>query len=477
MAKVLLLDSPSWKLFSPKLHCHLGILFLANSLRNAGHDVRVLDCHRVTSWDGQKLILHEDMMEECDVLGISATTANVNWGAEMAAPWPAKVKVLGGTHVTHIVEGPHARFKQKKYFPVFDYLMFGECEEAFVDFCNAVDAGKELEKSGVPGLVWFNPFGMQHNPKPADPDVTSLSPAFDLWEAGFSKGALSSTSAHGKELDASNMMTASIYTARGCPYGCTFCADARTKLREETIDQIEKEVKQLAELGVQAIRAQDDTFSIKEKRCQDISDVLNNYGMKWRACTRVNLKNPALFEYMASRGCTELGFGIEHGSARMLKAMNKGTTPEANEVGINICRDSGIIGRAFLMIGFPGETEESIAEMEEWVLRVKPDSVTLSLFQPFPGSDVFNYPDKYGVSIPDNSFQRFWQLGGDDDPDSLVLTLPSISKERLFYHRKRLIKVFEEEIGKLDRTQVHGNVGTYGPRVQDMGLAPEGCTN
>jgi radical SAM superfamily enzyme YgiQ (UPF0313 family) len=473
MAKVLLLDSPSWRLFNPKLHCHLGILYLAGSLREAGHDVRVLDCHRVTGWDGENLILHKELMEPCDILGISATTANVNWGIEMARDWPAKVKVLGGTHVTHIMEGSHEKFKKAKYFPVFDYLFGGECEEIFPIFCTHwekgwLDSWKQRYIHGVvhklgDSLFWHGPF--------REPDVTKLpGPAFDLWEAGFEKGALSSTSAKGKELDANSMMTASLYTARGCPYGCTFCADARTKLREETFEQIEKEAKQLAELGVQAVRLQDDTFTIKEDRCRRISDILYNYGFKWRACTRVNLKNEKLFEYMAEHGCTELGFGVEHGSARMLKAMNKGTTPQANELGIKMCQDAGMFARAFLMLGFPGETEESIEEMEKWILKVRPSAVTLSLFQPFPGSDVWNHPEKYGVEIPDGAFDKFWQLGGDSDPDMMVLSLSTISKQSLYAHRQRLIKVFEAEIGKLDRTQVHGNVGTFGPMVKDAGF-------
>lgn len=476
MAKVLLLDSPSWRLFNPKMHLHLGILYLAGSLREAGHNVKVLDCHKVTSWDGQNLILHKELMEECDVLGISATTANVNWGTQMAKEWPASYKVLGGTHVTHIIEGPHQKFKQAKFFEGFDFLMYGECEQAFVEFCTRVDKGPEYSRissgyrsahrrvfTDIPGLVEPNDvFGFRINPAPIQPDVTRLpGPAFDLWDAGFERGALSSTSAHGKEFDGNNLMTASLYTARGCPYGCKFCADARTKLREETLEQIEKQVLQLAMLGVRAIRIQDDTFTIREERCKRIADILQKYGMKWRATTRVNLKNFSLFQYMQKAGCTELGFGIEHGSATMLKKMEKGTTPEANELGLKMCQSSGMFARAFLMIGFPGENEDTIKELEDWVLQVKPDAVTLSLFQPFPGSDVWNHPERYGVDIPDGAFDKFWQLGGDDDPEMLILKLPTISKERLFYHRQRLIQVFEKEIGHLDRTRLHGNVGTF----------------
>ncbi len=476
MTKVLLLDSPSWRLFNPRLHCHLGILYLAGSLRAAGHDVKVLDCHRVTTWDGKNLGIRKELLEPCDVLGLSATTANVKWGQELAAAWPAKIKVLGGTHVTHIMEGPHERFKQRKYFEPFDFVMYGECEESFVEFVSVCGRGDSPKTSFIPGLVWWDDFGTHKIPTGPLPDVTRIAgPAFDLWEAGFEKGALSSTSAKGKELDASNLMTASLYTARGCPYGCTFCADARTKLREETIGQIEKEVATLSALGVQAIRIQDDTFTIREERCRQISDVLHSYGMRWRACTRVNLRNPDLFRYMADRGCTELGFGIEHGSRRMLKAMNKGTTPEANEIGVKMCQDAGMFARAFLMIGFPGETEESIQELEEWILRVRPSAVTLSLFQPFPGSDVWNHPERYSVGIQEDDFEKFWQLGGDDDEKMMVLELPTISRSRLFFHRQRLIRLFEEEIGKLDRTQVHGNIGTFGPAVLDLGLQGEGC--
>lgn len=433
--KIILADSPSWALFDPKMHCHLGCLYLAGSLRAAGFDVEVWDCHKVTSWDKEndRLVVHKEMLAECDVLGLSSTTANVKFGSELARAWPAKVKVLGGSHVTHIFEGPHARFKAKKYFEDFDYLMIGECEEAFVTFCRSVENGDGIGEVYIPGLVWFSAFGAQHNPSPILPDVQHLAPpAFDLWKEGFATGALSSPSAHGKILDANSLMSASLYSARGCPYGCTFCADARTKLREETLEQIEAEVEQLESLGVQAIRIQDDTFTIREDRCRAIGDILAKHGMRWRATTRVNLRNPDLFHHMADRGCTELGFGIEHGSSRMLKAMAKGTTPEANELGVKMCQDAGMFARAFLMVGFPGETEESLREMEEWVLRVQPDAVTLSLFQPFPGSAVWNAPEKFGVSLPDAPFDRFWQLGLDNDPSALILDLPSISKERLW---------------------------------------------
>lgn len=473
--KIILLDSPSWRLFNPRMHCHLGILYLAGSLRAAGfEDVHVIDCHKVTSWDGEHLVIHQEMLEPCDVLGVSATTANVHWGQQLAAAWPARVKVLGGTHVTHIMEGPHDRFRKQQYFEGFDFLMYGECEESFVLFCRAWQDGFDPRASLIPGLVWWEKGILLRMALGPLPDVTKLAPpAFELWRGGFATGALSSSSVNRRELNANELLTASLYTARGCPYGCTFCADARTRLREETIDQIALQARVLVELGVKAVRLQDDTFTIKEKRCRDIADILSYYGLLWRATTRVNLRNPELFKYMAQKGCTELGFGIEHGSARMLKAMNKGTTPEANEIGVKMCQDAGMFARAFTMLGFPGETEESIDEMEQWIFRVKPDAVTVSIFQPFPGSQVWNAPERFGVEIPDDAFSRMWQLGMDTELGALVLTLPTISRERLFARKQEFVHRIESEIGALDRMRLHGNVGTFGPVAQDAGLSSD----
>lgn len=469
MAKVILVDSPSWVLFDPKMHLHLGLLYLGGSLRAAGHEVHILDCHELTSLDRatQTLIVHKEQLEECDILGVSATTANVVWGEQMAKEWPAKIKVLGGPHVNHIMAGPHEKYKQKKYFQLWDYLMHGECEEAFAEFCTRYDTGGDLHT--VPGVIYFNAFGRQGMPEPLPPDVTKLAPpAYDLWKAGFKSGLISSTSATRKEFDGHLLKAGTTYHTRGCPYGCYFCADARTKLREETYEQAEVQVRIQYDLGIRAIQGRDDTFTIKEDRCRRIADIYQEYGMKWRACTRVNLRNADLFKYFAVHGCTELGFGIEHGSDRMLKVMGKGTTAAANTLGIQMAQEAGIFARAFLMIGFPGETEESIEELEEWVMRVRPDSLTFSLFQPFPGSDVWNHPEKYDVVIPDRGFYKFWQLGGDDDPEMPMLELKSISRDRLFYHKQRLAKLFTEEIGSLDRRQVHGNVGTFAPQVDNI---------
>ena len=437
MAKVILAGGPSFALFNPSLHASLGLLYLGAALREAGHDVKIIDCHRISTFDPEtnKLRVDPDKMEPCDILGVSIVTPNAEFGGQLAALWPAKIKVAGGPHVTYIVEGPHAQFKQKKYFEGFDFLLCGECEESFVEFCNTWDAGGDVTK--IAGVTWFNPFGMQHNPSPPLPDVTKMkTPAYDLW-GNYSKGGLQVASIHGHSIDAAERTIGSLWTARGCPYGCSFCADARTKLREETFAQIEAEVKALAEIGVTALRVWDDVLTIKAKRCRELAALFHDYGMLWRGWSRVNLMDPQLFKDLAKLGCTEMGFGVEHGSRRMLKAMNKGTTPEANTKGVKICQDAGISARAYLLIGFPGETWESIEEMRLWLEDCRPDAASLHQFQPYPGCEVWNYPDRFGVTITASNFSDMWELN-DSEPDTCTLDIPTMTKTELFDARRIL---------------------------------------
>lgn len=463
MAKVCLLDSPSWLLFSPRQFLHLGILYLAGSLRAAGHDVQVLDCHQVTSWNPEtkSLEIHPEKLIPCDVLGISATTANVHWGKQLAKAWPAKVKVLGGSHATYILRGPHEAFKRPWYFDCFDFAIIEEAEESLVAFCDGFDKG---DISKVPNLCWFNELGMlQRNPAGKLPEVTQLpGPAFDLWPSQFFGGGLSANG-YDKKLNLNEAMTASLFTARGCPYGCRFCADARTKVREETPAQVEAEIKQLASLGVSCIRIQDDVLTIKSERCKVLADILYDYGMKWRGNTRVNLTDPTLFDYMAAKGCVELGFGVEHGSAKMLEAMAKGTTPEKNTAAIKMCQQAGMVAKAFVMLGFPGETHSTIEEMKAWLLRTMPSAVTFSLFQPYPGSDVWNRPENYGVTLPENAFDRFWIYGLEGTEDELVLSLPTISKQELLAARRDIGEFIDTHIGHRDRRRVDSQY--YGEAV------------
>jgi len=99
-----------------------------------------------------------------------------------------------------------------------------------------------------------------------------------------------------------------------------------------------------------------------------------------------------------------------------------------------------------LLLGFPGETFETIDEMQSWLDTCRPSAASLHMFQPYPGSQVWNTPERFGVDVPDEkAFSQMWELN-DDDPKTLVLNLPSMSKDELFMSRTKLHKWIVENI-------------------------------
>src|SRR5258708_34088849 len=117
MAKVILAGGPSFALFNPSLHVSLGLLYLGAALRRAGHEVKIVDCHKFSSVDEStgKLAVQKEMLEPCDVLGISCVTPKSEFGGQLAEAGPGKGKVAGGPHGTEYVGGGAAASKDRGY--------------------------------------------------------------------------------------------------------------------------------------------------------------------------------------------------------------------------------------------------------------------------------------------------------------------------------------------------------------------------
>ena len=178
MAKVVLVDSPAWILNRPRDYNMLGLISLAAPLRNAGHDVRLMSAHEVTSWDAKNrsLVIHREKMPYCDFLGVSATTPQIQWTQEMAKAWPASVKVLGGPHATYVMSGPYEEYKQPEYFEGFNFLLTGECEETLPEFIKGVS-----KVSGAWSVDKRRIHPLSADTKPARAQVENLlPPAYDL---------------------------------------------------------------------------------------------------------------------------------------------------------------------------------------------------------------------------------------------------------------------------------------------------------
>ena len=82
-----------------------------------------------------------------------------------------------------------------------------------------------------------------------------------------------------------------------------------------------------------------------------------------------------------------MGIGVESGSKRILDLNLKKSTPDINGTAFKMLKMYGIRTKAFLIVGLPGETHETVRETIDWIEENEPDDLDVSIFQPLPAAD------------------------------------------------------------------------------------------
>jgi len=165
---------------------------------------------------------------------------------------------------------------------------------------------------------------------------------------------------------------------------------------------------------------QDTSFFEKKDRVLEICEGLIRAGLdiRWRAAGRINL----LYDYpdesirlLERAGCKEIHFGVESGSERMMRGLNKPLDRDACIDTVKRLQEAGIQLVANFVFGFPGESSEDfdstwrlIRDLQE----VQPELGTFySHFILLPGSTLYNQfrsEGKSGAYLPETDDLSAW---------------------------------------------------------------------
>jgi radical SAM superfamily enzyme YgiQ (UPF0313 family) len=199
-----------------------------------------------------------------------------------------------------------------------------------------------------------------------------------------------------------------ILTSRGCKYKCAFCSSGLEVFNGDyKIERIEKEIEHCLSLGIKDMRISDDNLVSDRKRLIQLCDIFRENNIRWRGSIRVMPSDLGLYKYMRESGCQELSFGIESGDQDVLDLLNKNVTVWSNIKAIQRANKAGIpVTCALLMMGTPGETEDTLKKNIKWVEEAKPKLVSLKMFVPYPGTDIYNRPEYYKCSIDINDLNN-----------------------------------------------------------------------
>ncbi len=231
-----------------------------------------------------------------------------------------------------------------------------------------------------------------------------------------------------------------IYTGRGCPFGCTFCASNtvwNTNERSPGVSLVRKRplAMVLAELrllqdqyGFDFFYILDDTFGIRKNDIMEFCEAYKKSGlvMLWAAETRVNcIDDESIVRLLKESGCIHLDFGVESGSPKVLKKIRKGIRIEEIKRAFELCRRHGLRTFANILLNLPDETEEDLALTAALLQEIKPTYISVGATQPYPGTPLY---EALGYKIPKEEYGK------------LVRTVPS-ENFRLAAHKLNLDKL------------------------------------
>lgn len=350
-SRVILINPPSSFLSDDLMYPNLGLCYLFAVLKNAGVESELIDLAGGVNWS---------ILNDCrndDIIAISSTTPQFPIAKQVLAYLRL---IAPGAWI--VVGGPGATVAPEDYLSAgFDQAVIGEGERAIIDIAFGSKVQK-IKRAYISGLDLI-PF----------PDRTTL----DRY--------------HGP---------ATIMTSRGCPWGkCSFCCRTWNGVRFRSAQNVALELKEIKQGGYDTVVLYDMEFFAFTQRDGQIVEALGKLDFTWRCFSRADylLKNETLLALAAANGLTEVFIGVESATDSILEANHKGTTAEINYNAIKLLQKYGVLAKAAIIIGLPGETEESLDNMEKWIDKTKPDTIAPSLLVVMPGCDIWEHPERYDI--------------------------------------------------------------------------------
>ena len=439
--KITLVNPP----YPPSVHSHppfipLGLGYLAAVAERAGHQVKIIDC--------QAEKLNYDTFRErilqtpSDFIGATATTLLYKSAMQILTiakeAQPSAITAIGGSHGTFWDENT------LRDFPAIDLIVRGEGEETLVDLAEKLESHQNL--TGILGITYREGDKICRSPdRPYIKDLDSIPfPAHHLMP-------LDNLKHNGKLL-------IPLVSSRGCVYWCDFCSTVRMFGRGYRMRSAKNVVDEMEFVhqtyGVDQVTFYDDAFSVDRTRVLQICKELHNRNLKliWDCGTRVDMVDRELLKTMKNAGCIAVWMGVESGSEAVLSAMNKSIKLEQTRQAYKTAHDVGLMTIANVVLGFPGETEQTAKQTIRFVQQLNPEDVGFYLATPYPGTPMYDQVVKNGwLRVTD--FDKY-------DTAGPIFETPTMSMEKLAQLRYKAYQQFYLRPGYVLHMMRKG--GTYG---------------
>lgn len=360
----------------------LGILYISAYLEEQGIKNEVYD----TTFSSKKKFQDYLLLHKPPVVALYVnlmTKLNVLESIRFVKTYLPETKIILG--------GPEVRYSAENFLKYgADFIVIGEGEETMFELVSCLTTGhtpeaeKYAEISGISFLKDGNLVQTPEREKVKNLDdlpfpnrkKVDLHLYLEAWKKHHGKSAIS------------------VSTMRGCPYTCKWCSRAVYGLsyRRRSPARTAEELSMIKQAyNPDSLWFVDDVFTINHKWLREFRDELKikNVLIPYECITRADRLNDEAIQLLKETGCFRVWIGAESGSQKVIDLMDRRVDVNKVRDMIRLARRNGIEAGTFIMLGYPGETEDDIEETIHHLKESNPDHFTITVAYPIKGTELF----------------------------------------------------------------------------------------
>lgn len=426
--RVLLINVPSRRGKGGKM-LPLGLLYAGSSIERCGHSVKIYDPYlndenltRLDNGDYQTL---DGILEEYrpDIVGFGGIASSFGRTKKLSnyinKKCPDILQIAGGS-LASVYELILTRTNVALVF-------HGEAEctlPAFLErYCN------QSPFADIPGVSTISSEGEIHR-NPLAQQIENLDeipiPDYNLLD-----------------LKAYQINEIYMVTSRGCTHRCSFCYRHMKGHRQHSVPYMINHIKYIIKIfETKSFCFSDELFNANRQWVLDFCDALEREGLKisFRTSFRADNCDEYMLKRMKDAGCTQIDYGQESGSDKILKEYRKGVDAKTNTYITLLTRKQGVKCPVQIVIGSPSETLSTIQETTDFLINLGEGEISINYLIPFPETPIWEYVKKNQL-IPDveNYLDEIAHWGG--SPVLNLTQIPDNMWQTLSFQMKSNIKL------------------------------------
>ena len=387
--KIILINPPSLGTDDDHLEPSLGLLYIAGTLQHNNYDVKIYEMTGCKNEDDINEKINQ--IPYGDIYGITVYCTNYPYVKQCIKHIrqinPNAKIILGGPNATAL---PQFTLEDSGC----DHVIVGESEFTFLKLVMGIELDLLL-----PEIIQGHGY--------ADIDNYPL-PAWNLIDLN----------SFNRVLDGQRVI--SILSSRGCDNNCTHCNSVIMgggskqvgnvrKVRYRGTKNIIKEMSYIKSLGFNRFRFNDDIFT-SNPNLKELSHEISKLDIKYRIFARLEHLTEENCKLLIESGCEHVAIGLESLNPDNLKFLRK-TKQIGHEGNIAIAKKHGLTVRVYFIVGLQYDTYETIEKYFEIASELPFDEFTVYPLIPYPGTEIWKTPEKFGYTIIDKDFTQYYQIG------------------------------------------------------------------